>query len=52
MSDKDKKAVKAYLDDLEIEKLNKIAEYFGCSASSAIRRLIRDKRIPKSKEES
>ncbi len=37
-----KHPVPAYLDDYEFEKLVKIASYWGCSLSSAIKRLIRE----------
>jgi hypothetical protein len=37
-----KKALPVYLDDVEREKLNKIAASWGVSLSSAIKRLIRE----------
>ena len=32
----------AYLDELELEKLTKIADLWGCSMSAALKRLIRE----------
>jgi hypothetical protein len=38
-----KKAILAYLDDLERELLEQIAAQWGCSLSAAIKRLIRER---------
>lgn len=37
-----KHPVPAYLDQFELEKLKTIADNWGCSLSSAIKRLIRE----------
>jgi hypothetical protein len=37
-----KHPVPAYLDDYELEKLVRIAAAWGCSLSSAIKRMIRE----------
>ncbi|QSJ19653.1 ribbon-helix-helix protein, CopG family [Nostoc sp. UHCC 0702] len=40
-----KKSLPVYLDDFEKEKLKKIADNWGVSLSSAIKRLIREKDV-------
>jgi hypothetical protein len=40
-----KKHQAAYLDEVETEKLSRIAEYWGTSLSGAIKRLIREFKI-------
>jgi hypothetical protein len=37
-----KHPIPAYLDELEFEKLTKIASVWGCSLSAALKRLIRE----------
>jgi hypothetical protein len=37
-----KHPIPAYLDELELEKLTKIASVWGCSLSAALKRLIRE----------
>lgn len=41
----DRYSVPAYLDDEERDKLKAIAAHWGCSLSSAIKRLIREKEV-------
>jgi hypothetical protein len=38
-----KHPVPAYLDEIEFEKLKHIADFWGCSLSAAIKRLIRER---------
>jgi hypothetical protein len=45
-----KHPVPAYLDEIESEKLVKIAKAWGCSLSAAIKRLIRECKIKEEKE--
>jgi len=42
-----KHPVPAYLDEMEFEKLTRIAHDWGCSLSSALKRLIRESKIDK-----
>ncbi len=44
MSNK-KHPIPAYLDEFEFEKLTTLANKWGCSLSSAIRRLIRENQL-------
>ena len=40
-----KKPILAYLDEFERDRLEKLAEQWGCSLSAAIKRLIREKDV-------